>query len=347
MKDLLRKLTKKKNKLNKLQPLKKEIVKNLEDWLRVELTYSSNAIEGNTLSRIETAEVIEKGVSVIISGKALKDQLEAVNHAKAIGFIKYLAKERKNHSKITEEDINTIHKTIMSGIDNEWAGRYRETEVFIKGTSVELPQPTKVPYLMNEFIQWLSSQKRTHPIRVAADAHYKLVSIHPFMDGNGRTARLIMNLILIINDYPMAIIRNEERTQYLDSLERAQLKNNIRPYYHLIEVSVERSLDAYLNAAQGKPILPALSKNPLTERKRSHKEVYAEFLKIGELAKETGETIHTLRYWTKERLLDVAKYTEGGYHLYSPFMIKRAKEIRKLQNEKRFSIAEIKKFFKK
>lgn len=348
MTNLLQQLTEKKLKLDKLQPLKKERLKNLEDWLRVELTYSSNAIEGNTLSRIETAEVIEKGVSAVISGKALKDQLEAVNHVKAIEFIKSLAKKRKNHTKITENDINTIHKIILTGIDDEWAGRYRETEIFIKGTNVELPQPDKVPYIMNEFIQWLSHQKKTHPVRVAEDAHFKLVSIHPYIDGNGRTARLLMNLILIINGYPMAVIRNEERTQYLDSLERAQLKEDMQSYYHLIEVSVERSLDAYLNATQGKPILPAFEEHPLLVGKSKRNAVtYSELLKIGELAKETGETIHTLRYWTKEGLLTVTKYTEGGYQLYSPSMIKRAKEIRRLQKEERLTLAEIKNRFGK
>ncbi len=337
--DLLQQLTEKKLKLDKLQPIKKEVIKNLEDWLRVELTYSSNAIEGNTLTRIETAEVLEKGISAIISGKALKDQLEAVNHAKAIEFIKSLVKKRKNHTKITESDINAIHKIILTGIDDEWAGRYRETEIFIKGTNVELPQPVKVPYMMNEFIQWLSNQKKTHPVRVAEDAHFKLVSIHPYIDGNGRTARLLMNLILIINDYPMAVIRNEERIQYLDSLELAQLKEDMRSYYHLIEISVDRSLDAYLNAAQGKPTLPAFEEHPLNAI------TYSELLKIGELAKETGETIHTLRYWTKVGLLEVTKYTEGGYQLYSPSMIKRVKEIRTLQKEKRLTIEEIKQRF--
>lgn len=344
MDDKLKLLTEKKKKLESFQPLKKEIVKNLEDWLRVELTYSSNAIEGNTLTRIETAEVLEKGVSAVISGKALKDQLEAVNHAKAIEFIKSLAKKRKSHTQITEGDINAIHKIILTGIYDEGAGRYRDTEVFIKGTNVELPQPVKVPYMMHEFIQWLSNQKETHPVRVAADSHFKLVSIHPYVDGNGRTARLLMNLILIINGYPMAVIRNEERTQYLDSLEHAQLKDDMQSYYHLIEVSVDRSLDAYLNATQGKPILPAFQKHPLPVGKSKRNAVtYAELLKIGELAKETGETIHTLRYWTKSGLLEVTKYTEGGYQLYSPFMIKRAKEIRRLQKEKRLTLAEIQK----
>ena len=343
MADLLEQLTNKKLKLDQLQPLKREVLKNLEDWLRVELTYSSNAIEGNTLTRLETAEVIEKGISAVISGKTLKDQLEAVNHARAIELIKSLAKKRNSQVNIVENDINAIHKSILKSIDDEWAGRYRETEIFVKGTNVEFPQPAKVPYLMNEFIQWLSKQKEIHPVRVAAEAHYKLVSIHPYVDGNGRISRLLMNLILIINGYPMAIIRNEERTQYLDALELAQTKGNVQPFYHLIEVAVDRSLEVYINAAEGKSIFPAFVKKRLPDSKPAKKEVYAEFLKIGELGKETDETIHTLRYWTKLGLLQVTKYTEGGYQLYSPSMLRIAKEIRRLQKNERLTLSEIKK----
>ena len=337
----------KKKKLDKLLPLRKEVLKEIEDWLRVELTYSSNAIEGNTLTRKETAEILEKGIAAVISGKPLKDQIEAVNHAKAIEFIKDLAKRKKEHTEIKEDNINEIHKIILTGIDDQWAGKYRETEVFIKGLNVELPQPVKIPYLMNEFIQWLLLQRKVNPVKVAAEAHYKLVSIHPYIDGNGRTARLLMNLILIINDYPMAIIRNEERIQYLDSLEEAQLKGQFDSYYHLIEVSVNRSLEAYINAASNKPVLPAFEKNstPVIKSKRELI-TYSELLKIGKLAKETGETIHTLRYWTKMGLLKVSKYTEGGYQLYSPDVIKQIKKIRILQKEKRLTINEIKKLFK-
>lgn len=343
IKNIFDSIIKKKQKLDSLLPLKREVLTELENWLRVELTYSSNAIEGNTLTRKETAEILEKGVSAVISGKPFKDQLEAINHAKAIDFIKNLSSQKKSHTQINEEDINNIHKIILTGIIDEWAGRYRETEVFIKGSNVELPQPSKVPYLMSEFLHWLSTQNDTNPIQVAADAHFKLVSIHPFIDGNGRTARLLMNLILIIDGYPMAIIRNEDRVQYLDSLEEAQLKGNIDPYFNFIKNSVDRSLEAYINASSNKPILNAFNKDSVSVIKSRRESItYSELLKIGELAKETGETIHTLRYWTKMGLLKVTRYSEGGYQLYSPDVIKQAKKIRKLQKEKRLTLTEIK-----
>lgn len=253
MEDLLKKLTEKKEQLDKLRPLPKELEQSLDDWLKVEFTYSSNAIEGNTLTRIETVEVLERGITAVIKGKPLKDQLEALNHAKALEFIKTESYILKSHQYITEEKIKAIHKLILAGINNEWAGRYRETEVFIRGFNVDLPEPQKVPYMMTEFEQWIQGIQE-HGVKVAADAHYKFVSIHPFVDGNGRTGRLLMNLILLIHGYPMAIIRNEERIEYLEALNTAQTKGNIEPFYMIVETAVRRSLDAYINAAQGKPV---------------------------------------------------------------------------------------------
>lgn len=243
-------LSQKKEELAALRPLPIELEQALEEWYDVELTYSSNAIEGNTLTRIETAEVLEKGTAAVISGKPLKDQLEAINHKKALDLIKKLSEKRKSHQFITEEDIKEIHKRILTDIQDRWAGVYRQIVVFVKGSTTQFPDPHKVPYLMNEFIQWLEGQQAMHPVRIAADAHYKFVSIHPFVDGNGRTARLLMNLVLLLHGYPRAVIRNEERTAYLHALEYAQTKGDINPFYTMIETAVERSLDKYLEAGK-------------------------------------------------------------------------------------------------
>lgn len=327
------KLQEKKRKLDEQKPLTADVLKNLEEWLKIELTYSSNAIEGNSLTRLETAEVIEKGGSASLKGKSLNDQLEAINHAKAVEFIRTLAKQKRSHQYITEKDIKAIHKIILTGINNEWAGKYRESEVFIKGTNVEFPLPHKVPYHVAEFVQWLESQQDIPPVRIAADAHFKLVTIHPFVDGNGRTARLLMNLILILNGYPMAIIRNEDRTGYLEAVNLGQTKNNLEMFYSIINEAEERSLDAYFNATKGKPVIPVLM--------NKGKEI--KLLKIGELAEATRETKATIRFWTEENLLKITKLTESGYALYSPTMIEKAREIRRLQNEERLSVKEVKK----
>lgn len=324
-------LTNKKQELDKHKPLTKELVQNLEEWLKVELTYTSNAIEGNTLTRIETAEVIERGVTAVISGKSLKDQLEAINHAKAVDFIKELARKRKSHQFITERDILTIHKIILSGID-DGAGIYRRVDVFIRGTDVELPRPQRIPYLMKEFVSWLGGQQDVHPVRVAADAHFKFVNIHPFIDGNGRTSRLLMNLILSLNGYPMAIIKTEERTAYLDSVNKAQKDKDFTKFYNIIERAVDRSLDVYLHAIKKEFPLSPITK-PLATGK---------LLRIGALAKATGEPVAVIAFWTREKLLPILEKTAGGYNLYDASTINRVKEIRRLQNEERLTIEEIK-----
>lgn len=332
---LLEILTEKKQRLDRYRPLPPELVKSLEDWLRVELTYSSNAIEGNTLSRVETAEVIERGIGAVISGKPLKDQLEAINHSKAVLFIKELVKIRKGHQYISEKDILDIHKIILTGIQDEWGGKYRVIDVFIRGSDTQFPRPFEVPRKMKEFIGWLKEMQEGHPVKIAADAHYKFVSIHPFIDGNGRVTRLLMNIILHLNGYPMAVIRNEDRTMYLQSFEIVRTSGNLDPFYNIVYSAVERSLDLYLSALKGKH--PPLKKFiPDIEKKDKM------LLKIGQLAKRTNESVHTIRFWTKEGLLKVKKHTTGGYQLYDPSMVEKAKEVRRLQKEKRLTIKEIK-----
>jgi len=320
MKDWRKILGQKKLELDKKRPLPQKIIKNLEEWLRVELTYTSNAIEGNTLSRQETALVIEKGLTV--EGKTLKEHQEAVNHAAAWELVKQLAKETR---RITEADILDIHRLILNNIDDQNAGCYRHVPVRIAGSTVVMPNPLKVPELMEKFFAWLKSAK-DNPVKIAADAHYQMVSIHPFTDGNGRTARLLMNLILLKMGYTAAIIRKEDRLKYLNSLEKAQLGGSKDDFYELIYQAVERSLDIYLEAV-GKPKKPPLQKS----------------LKIGELAKISGEPVATIRFWSKTGLLPLAGHTRGGYQLYPVAALERIKLIRKFQTENRLTIKEIKK----
>lgn len=200
-------LNKKKQQLDNVRPLPPELVKNLDEWFKVELTYTSNAIEGNTLSRRETAIIIEKGLT--IGDKSLIEHIEATNHSKALDLLHKL--QQKKPQQITENDILAIHGIVLRGIDDDNAGYYRKVAVSISGSSVIMPNPIKVPDLMASFIGWLTSTTDLHPVMIAAEAHYRLVTIHPFTDGNGRTARLLMNLILMMNGYPPAIIKPEER----------------------------------------------------------------------------------------------------------------------------------------
>lgn len=239
-------LTVKKKKLNHKRPLPPDLIKNLEEWYKVELTYTSNAIEGNTLTRQETALVIEKGLTV--GGKSLVEHLEATNHAAALDFIQQLV--TKKSTEITEKDILDIHHIILKNIDNNNAGRYRNVAVRIAGSEVIMPNPAKISALMQEFMQWLKNNSQEHPAKMAADAHFRLVTIHPFIDGNGRTARLLMNLILMQNEYIPAIIRAEDRLKYIRAVEKGQLTNQLDDYYEIIYKAVDRSLDIYLDAVK-------------------------------------------------------------------------------------------------
>ena len=212
-------LSKKKARLDQLRPLPPALVSNLEEWFQVELTYTSNALEGNTLTRKETAAVVEKGLTV--GGKTLAEHLEATNHARALKRVLHLSQTPTTH--LREVDVLDLHETVLRGIDDANAGHYRTIPVRISGASVIFPNPIKVSDLMRVFIDQVTSNDDLHPVELASEAHYQFVTIHPFADGNGRTARLLMNLILMQNSYPPAIIRTRDRLKYIGSLEKAQL----------------------------------------------------------------------------------------------------------------------------
>lgn len=324
MDEVFEKLTKKKEELDTYRPLPPELVKNLEEWLDIELTYTSNAIEGNTLSRMETALVIEKGITV--EGKSLREHLEAINHKTALEYIREFAK--RGHQFLEEKDILYIHSLILKGINDAWAGRYRQVPVRISGSEVVLPNYVKVPSLMENFMRWLQSIQGEHPVKIAADAHYKLVSIHPWVDGNGRTSRLLMDLILIQHGYPPAIIRKEERRRYLSSIEEAQLGGSLQKFYNLMIEAEDRTLDIYLSAVKGKTAPSALK-----EEKP---------LKIGQLAKAAGISASAIRYYVEQGLITPEGHSEGGFMLFNQRVVEKIKEIKRLQKEERLSITEIK-----
>lgn len=298
-----------------------DFAQNMHERLKVELTYASNAIEGNTLSRQETALVLEKGIAV--PGKKLRELTEATNHAEALERV--LAHE-KNHTQISEADILNIHQHILKGIDDKNAGVYRRAPVRILGSKTVLPNALKVPQLMSELIRRLQ-QTDQPPERVAAELHYKLVTIHPFIDGNGRTARLLFNRVLLSAGYPVTVIAPEDRLTYLKVSEQAQTGGNSEPYYLFMRKAIEKSLDLCLKQA---PMTTTATPKP--ERR----------LQIGVLAKQCGEPVSSIRFRTQEGLLPVAAYSPGGYALYHPECIEKVKQIRRLQTDERLTISEIK-----
>jgi len=310
--------------LDKLRPFPAALIRNLDEWFRVELAYTSNAIEGNTLTRRETAIIIEKGLT--IGGKSLTEHLEASNHSKAFDFIHELV--AKKSRKMKEEDILRIHEIVLSRIDDRNAGRYRDVPVRISGSSVVLPNFRKIPDLMKDFVGNLNASN-SHAAELASEAHYQLVTIQPFVDGNGRTARLLMNLILMMHGYPPAIIKPQNRFAYISALETAQLGGSKDPHEKMIFQAVDKSLDLYLRAVQGQ------------EAEESDEKAISKRLKIGQLAKAVGVTVPTIRFWTSEGLLDVADTTESGYQLFDESMIERCRKIQRMK-KKRMTIAEIK-----
>lgn len=327
MTNIIHLLEEKKKRLDAFRPFATELVANLQDWFKIELTYTSNAIEGNTLSRADTALVVEKGLTV--DGKTLQEHLEAVNHARAFEWI--LQKVSAGKHEITEQTLLDLHQLLLQKIEDMHAGRYRTVPVRIAGSTVIMPNALKVPELMSAFITWLHTS-HDHPLTLAIDAHYKFVSIHPFVDGNGRTGRLLMNLLLMQAGYPPAIIPKEQRKQYIASIEKAQLGGSLTDYYALMYDAVGRSLDIYLETLEGKEKEKILQKKSL--------------LKIGELATLVQETVPTIRYWTNEGLLSIAEYSKGGYQLYDTNQVKIAKKIKTLKTLKRLTLAEIKKLLR-
>lgn len=313
----------KKAALDAHRPLPPALAENLNEWFRIELTYTSNAIEGNTLTRRETALVVEKGITV--GGKSLAEHLEATNHAEALDWIKTLTK-RKPH-QISVNEILQIHNLILKGIDDAHTGHFRRVPARVSGSTAIFPNPHKVPDLMDAFCDWLKTKPRLHPVELAAEVHYRLVTIHPFVDGNGRTARILMNLVLMMLGLPPAIIRKRDRLAYITALETAQTGGAKDDYLKIIAKAVERSLDIYLKAVSGESDSNELDSDVL--------------LKIGELAKKVGVPNSTIRHWTKEGLLEVAETTPSGYQMYSPDMVARIETIEKLKAE-RLTLNEIK-----
>ncbi len=227
----------------KRRPLTPEEVKELDQYYRIGVTYASNALEGNSLTLSETKVLLEDGLTV--GGKPLKDCYEATGHAKAYDYM--LTTARAEEIVFTEEMLCRLHFLFYNGIDNEQAGRYRRHQVFITGTEYVPPAPDEVPDLMEVFAEELNKKKdRMHPVLFAAFAHRRLADIHPFADGNGRTARLLMNLILVNKGYCIVSIPPIWRMDYISALVAAQraYKPTDEPFNRLIaECELEAQRD--------------------------------------------------------------------------------------------------------
>jgi len=229
----------KKARLDSLRPQITMALAELQKQYDIELTYASNAIEGNTLTLRETAEVIEHGISV--GGKPLHDHLEATDHYNALLWMRDVA---ATAAPIDDTTLCELHRRVVARSQPEAAGRYSQFPRRIAGSAVIFPNPVKIPSLMMEFGAWLRAAPPTTD--TAFDAHFRLTAIHPFSDGNGRTARLLMNLFLLRSGYPPMAIRPEDRKIYLDDLEHASVTDDMMPYRLFMYQRLDATLDEYL-----------------------------------------------------------------------------------------------------
>lgn len=239
---LLDAIADKKNRLDRLRPLPPEALSNLEHYYDVELTFTSNAIEGNTLSAVETTLVLEQGVT--ISGKPLKDHLEALDHFDAIRYVRELARE---NSPLTEGDVRNLHRLVMQRSRPDIAGRYADLARYVRTETgrYEFPSPAEIPALMGDFAKWIGTAALTP--QSAFTAHRRLVDVHPFNDGNGRTARLLMNLVLIRGGYPPIAVRPEDRTDYIRALQQAQAGLGSESFDQLLYERLDATMREYLS----------------------------------------------------------------------------------------------------
>jgi Fic family protein len=239
MDKLLKEIDGLQKEVNSFRPLQPDTLEQLKKYYRVGLTYSSNALEGNSLTETETKIVLEDGIT--IGGKPMKDHYEATGHGEAYDYMNSLATIKY----FTEDDIKKLHKLFYHRINEDEAGQYRRKKVFISGSKYALPTPDQVQDLMNKFITRMEVvAKERHPVEYSAIAHKDFVFIHPFIDGNGRVARLLMNLILLQKGYCLAIIPPILRMDYVQALEKAHTDD--KEFIRFIARTVRETQNDYL-----------------------------------------------------------------------------------------------------
>ncbi|HUN44385.1 MAG TPA: Fic family protein [Acetobacteraceae bacterium] len=224
---------------------------NFEHVHDLELTYTSNAIEGNSLTAAETTLVVEQGIT--IGGKPLRDHLEAIDHDEAIRYVRGLA---RRGTPLTESDVRSLHSLVVRRSNPDIAGRYADQGRYVLTDAGQhsFPSPAEVPALMGDFARWLAAAPDTPETAFAA--HRRLVDIHPFNDGNGRTARLLMNLILLRGGYPPVAVRPEDRPAYLTALQEAQAGRGDAAFRRLLYERLDATLDEYVTAAREAHLAP-------------------------------------------------------------------------------------------
>ncbi|SMB91835.1 Fic/DOC family protein [Desulfonispora thiosulfatigenes DSM 11270] len=238
---MFKEIDEKKALIESKRPFSQHTLKSIREKLLLDWTHNSNAIEGNTLTLMETKVVLE---GITVGGKTLKEHLEIINHRDAILYSEDIV---KNKEELTEWQIKNIHRLILKGIEDKYAGSYRDGQVIIAGAEHISPEPFLIKNEMEGFINWYYNEgQKLHPIEMASMVHIIFVGIHPFIDGNGRTSRLLLNLELIKAGYPPIIIRKENRLEYYNILDKAHTTKNNKDFVNLVLAELNTTLDLYL-----------------------------------------------------------------------------------------------------
>lgn len=237
-----------KTQLDNLRPLPENTVRTLHEQQVLEWTYHSNAIEGNTLTLKETKVVLE---GITIGGKPLREHFEVINHKDAIDYVEAIVNNRET---LDEWQIKSIHQLVLKNIDTKNAGAYRQENVVIAGAEHRPPNFLKLPELMADLMTWYKNAEHLHPVECAARLHVDFVGIHPFVDGNGRTSRLLMNFELMRRGYLPVIIPVQTRFQYYEALDAAHVHGNYAPFIELIAQLEQMTLKHYLSVILGRDL---------------------------------------------------------------------------------------------
>ncbi len=295
---LARRLAEKKARLDEYRPLPPGVVRRLNDDLRVMLTYHSNAIEGNTLSLRETRLIVEYGLTV--GGHPVREILEAANHAEAYAFLTDIV-DRQERETVTRETTLALHRLVMQRIIED-AGRFRTVPVYIRGARLRPPPAGRVEPLMREWVDWVRDESGAYdPIVAAVIAHHGFEAVHPFVDGNGRVGRLLLNLLLMRAGYPPALLLRDWRLGYLQALNIAD-SGNYTPLANLVGRAVDAGLDLYLDACAATP-------------------QEDEYRLLAELARDGAYTAAHLGWLVRKGRLDAVK--RGGRWYSTPAAIAR------------------------
>lgn len=288
-KDLLARIEEKRKKLSALRPLDKHQLMLLKMEMQIEYAYNSTSMEGNSLTLDETRMVIQEGMT--IKGKPLREHFDVINQKEAMERLEVWVKDKGD---VKESDILELHKITMKGISDFWAGKYKTMPNRVLGSKVRRTPPYMVKEEMKSLVKFINrNPEGLHPVELAAVAHQIFAKIHPFLDGNGRTARLLSNLLLMMRGYPPNTILNRERKRYFETIERAHLGNK-ESFISFFARSLERVLDLYLNALK-----PATRDN--------------ELIPLSELCKETAYSQEYLSLLARRGKLQAVKM-DGIWH---------------------------------